>query len=263
MVAVIDRRVFAKERWQHIKSLLEENGRVAVDELSLLFSVSRVTIRKDLDELERQGIARRTHGGAIVLAADVNRADPTFKERKLVQTDEKSRIGALAASLIGNGDTVLLDASTTALQIAKRIKDRNELTVVTNGLHIALELENAPGITVVVPGGVMRRGPLSLVGEPGCEALARLNFQKGFFGSKGITLREGLTDVNAFEVQTKRAMVASCQQVIAIVDHTKWGRIAFASFASVDELDMVISDTGAPSDMVSALQERDVEVLLA
>jgi DeoR/GlpR family transcriptional regulator of sugar metabolism len=258
-----DRRVFANERWQHIESLLEENGRVAVDELSLLFNVSRVTIRKDLDELERQGIVRRTYGGAIALAADINRADPTFKERNLLQPAEKSRIGALAASLINHGDTVVFDASTTALQVVKRIKDRHELTVVTNGLYIAMELEDAPGITVVMPGGVLRRGPLSLVGDPGYDALTRLNFQKGFFGSKGITIKEGLTDVNAFEVQTKRAMVASSQQVIAIVDHTKWGRIAFASFASLADVDIVITDTDAPPAMVNALRDRGIEVLLA
>lgn len=253
-------KLFPEERRERIAALIDQRGRVSVDELSALFAVSKVTVRSDLDELERRGILVRTHGGAV--AANSDRAELTFEDRERINIEEKSRIGEAAAALVTHGDAIALDASTTALQIARRIKNRHELTVVTNSLYIALELEDAPGVTVVMPGGIMRRGSVSLVGELGEEVLTKFNVQKGFFGAKGITLNEGLTDVNAFEVQLKRAMVRVAKQVIAVADHTKWGRVAFASFASVDDLDMIITDTQAPEDMVSAMRERGVEVML-
>lgn len=254
------RKLFPEERRQRIATLIEENGRVSVDELSALFNVSKVTVRSDLDQLERRGILLRTHGGAV--SVDADKAELTFKHRERVNIDEKSRIGEAAAALVNHGDAIALDASTTALQVAKRVKDRHELTVVTNSIYIALELEDAPDVTVVMPGGILRRGSASLVGKLGEEVLTKFNIQKGFFGAKGVTLNEGLTDVSTFEVQLKRAMVHAAKQVIAIVDHTKWGRVAFASFASIDELDMIITDAEAPEDMLTKVRERGIDVML-
>lgn len=254
------RKLFPEERRQRIATLIEENGRVSVDELSALFNVSKVTVRSDLDQLERRGILLRTHGGAV--SVDADKAELTFKHRERVNIDEKSRIGEAAAALVNHGDAIALDASTTALQVAKRVKDRHELTVVTNSIYIALELEDAPDVTVVMPGGILRRGSASLVGKLGEEVLTKFNIQKGFFGAKGVTLNEGLTDVSTFEVQLKRAMVHAAKQVIAIVDHTKWGRVAFASFASIDELDMIITDAEAPEDILTKVRERGIDVML-
>lgn len=254
------RKLFPEERWQRIEALIREDGRVSVDDLSSLFAVSKVTIRSDLDELERRGVLVRTHGGAV--AVDVSRAELTFKDRVRVNIDAKKRIGEAAAALVQHGDAISLDASTTALQVAKRIKDRHELTVVTNSLYIALELEDAAGVTVVMPGGILREGSVSLVGELGEAVLSRVNVQKGFFGVKGITLEEGLTDVNAFEVQLKSAMVRVAKQVIAITDHTKWGRVAFSSFASIDQVDMVITDDRVPADLVAEVRAQGIEVTL-
>jgi DeoR/GlpR family transcriptional regulator of sugar metabolism len=113
-----------------------------------------------------------------------------------------------------------------------------------------------------MPGGFLRRDAVSLVGELGEEVLAKCNVQKGFFGAKGVTLTEGLTDVNAFEVQLKRAMVRLAKEVIAIVDHTKWGKMAFASFASIDQVHTIITDDKAPPDLIQQVRQRGVEVLL-
>ncbi len=254
------RKLFPEERWQRIEVLIREHGRVSVDDLSALFSVSKVTVRNDLDELQRRGVLRRTHGGAVAVAS--NKSELTFKDRERVHIDAKSRIGEAAAALVNHSESIALDASTTALQIAKRIKDRHELTVVTNSLYIALELEGAPGVTVVMPGGILRRGSVSLVGELGEEVLSKINVQKGFFGAKGITLEEGLTDVNAFEVQLKSAMVRVAKQVIAIADHTKWGQVAFTSFAAMDQLDLIITTEAAPQDLVNRVRERGIDVML-
>jgi len=253
---------FPEERLDRIASLVVEKRRVSVAELSSLFNVSRVTIRHDLGELERRGLLVRTHGGALAIDQNTKRAELSFDVREQLQRREKGRIGQAAASLVHDGDTIALDASTTALQVARQIKDRRELTVVTNGIRIALEFMDSPHITVVMPGGILRRDAVSLVGELGEEVLAKFNVQRGFFGAKGITLEEGLTDVDSREVHLKRAMVHAAKEVIAIVDHTKWGKVAFASFAFVDEVDEVITDDGAPPDLVAALRQRGVEVLL-
>jgi DeoR family transcriptional regulator of aga operon/DeoR family fructose operon transcriptional repressor len=192
---------FPEERLDRIASLVAEKRRVSVAELSSLFNVSAVTIRNDLDELEQQGLLVRTHGGALAIDQNQKKAELSFDVRERRQQGEKSRIGQMAASLIRDGDAIALDASTTALQIARQIKDRRDLTVVTNGIRIALEFIDSPHITVVMPGGILRRDAVSLVGELGEEVLAKFNVQKGFFGAKGVTLEEGLTEVDSYEVQ--------------------------------------------------------------
>jgi DeoR/GlpR family transcriptional regulator of sugar metabolism len=255
--------LFPEERLDRIASLVLDKQRVSVSELSSLFDVSKVTIRNDLDELEQRGLLMRTHGGALAIDQSHKEAELSFDVRERLQQGEKNRIGQIAASLVHDGDAIALDASTTALQIAKRIKDRRELTVVTNGIRIALEFIDSPHVTVVMPGGILRRDAVSLVGELGEEVLAKFNVQKGFFGARGLTLEEGLTDVDSYEVQLKRAMARAAKEVIAIVDHTKWGQVGFVSFVSIDQVDCIITDEGVPPDMVAALREAGMDVIIA
>lgn len=229
--------------------------------LSERLGVSQATIRSDLDALAAQNLLTRTHGGAI--AASRTGLELSFEVRRRLHTVQKERIAVAAAAMVADGDAILLDASTTALALANQIKGRHELTVLTNGLFIALALLEAPGITILMPGGFVRRDSVSLVGTEGHDMICKYNFQKGFFGAKGITLEEGLTDVNEFEVAIKRDMVARARQVIAIVDSSKWGKVGFASFASIDQVDCVITDEDAPPDMVAALRQAGVNVIIA
>jgi len=252
--------LFAPERQNQILELLQRQKRVAVADLSAYFGVSAATIRTDLSELERRGLLVRTHGGAIL--PELNEREPAFAQRRSTRRDEKFRIGKAAAALVNDGEAVALDASTSALAVAEQIKDRRELTVVTNSLMAAIELADAPGISVVMPGGTLRPEAFSLVGGTGSELLARLNISKGFFGARGLTVEEGLTDVDSLEVEMKRAMAAACKEVIAVVDSSKWGHLAVASFVSTDRLSRVITDTGAPAAMVEALRARGIEVIL-
>ncbi|MCX7681718.1 MAG: DeoR/GlpR family DNA-binding transcription regulator, partial [Anaerolineae bacterium] len=228
-------------------ALLEQEGRVSVAMLSERLGVSQATIRSDLDALAAQALLTRTHGGAI--AVSKTGLELSFEVRRRLRTRQKERIAAAAAAMVADGDAILLDASTTALALANQIKGRRELTVLTNGIFIALALLEAPGITVLMPGGFVRRDSVSLVGTEGHDLIGKYNFQKGFFGAKGITLEEGLTDVNEFEVAIKRDMVAHARQVIAIVDSSKWGQVGFVSFASIDQVDCVITDEDAPPDI--------------
>ena len=257
----MDDALYAPERQAKILTLLQAQGRVSVSSLSERFGVSAVTIRNDLSELERRGELVRTHGGAIL--ADRDDVELAFSLRSQMYSEQKAAIGAAAAALIGDGEAVVLDASTTALQVARHIGPRHELTVVTNSLMVGYELASADGVTVVITGGILRPVSYSLVGEIGTGILSQFHVSKGFFGAKGLTLAEGLTDADSFEVRFKRAMVAACKEVIAVVDASKWGQVATASFAALEQVDRVFTDPSAPVEMVRALEARGVQVHLA
>ena len=240
--------------------MIEENARASVIDLSKRLSVSEVTIRKDLAILEGEGSVLRTHGGAISVGR--SRAELAFEVRARLHTTEKSLIGAEAARLVEDGDSIALDASSTALQIARHLKARRELTVVTNGIRVATELAAQPSITVLMPGGAVRWEAFSLVGKWGTMMLRQLNIQKAFVGAVGFTLEEGLTDVNAEEAELKRAMVMSAKDVIGVFDHTKWNRVAMATFCPTNQLRLVISDDRAPVNSVKAARDLGIDVRL-
>lgn len=257
----MSQKLFLQERLDQIVTLLQEQGRVSVMDLSDRFGVSTVTIRNDLTNLQQQGLLVRTHGGAVT-RPDLSMEPPAFALRKELHLTEKERIGRAAAALVRDGDSIALDASTTAWQIARHLKDRQELTVVTNGLFVALEFLDSPGVTVVMPGGALRIASASLVGDQGACILERYHVQKGFFGAGGFTIEEGLTDTNQYEVELKQRMVERSKVVIAVVDSSKWGQVTFASLASVDQLDHVITDEAAPEVMVAELRGRGIDVTL-
>lgn len=253
-------KLFLQERLEQIAALVQEQGRVSVAELSERFGVSAVTIRNDLAVLEQRGVLFRTHGGAM--SRPGGGSELAFDFRRGLRTAEKDRIGRAAAEMVLDGEAIALDASTTAWHVARCLKDRRELTVVTNGVFVALEFLDSPGVTVVMPGGSLRAASASLVGDLGVNILQRYNVQKGFFGARGFTIAEGLTDVNQYEVELKRHMVDRCKEVIAVVDSSKWGQVAFATFASLDQIDCVISDAGAPAEMVATLNEKGIKTRL-
>jgi DeoR/GlpR family transcriptional regulator of sugar metabolism len=255
------RDVFARERQEHIARIVEEHGRARVADLARQFDVSAVTIRKDLLVLETEQRLVRAHGGAIAL--DRSRPELAFDIRERLQADEKLRIGAAGAALVHDGESIVMDASTTALSVARHLKARgawSQLTVITNGLRVASELAGHPGLTVLMLGGRVRWEALSVVGQLGDGLFSRINVQKAFLGAAGFTLESGLSDATDEEAQIKRSMVAAAREVIAIVDHTKWERAAFATFCPIDQVGVVLTDPEAPSDMVEALRTRGVEV---
>lgn len=260
-MALID--VFSRERQEHIVRIVDGQSRARVADLSVRLRVSQQTIRKDLAALATQGRLIRAHGGAM--AAGRAKQERAFDVRERLQQDEKSAIGRSAAALIEDGQSIALDASTTSLCLARAIKARagwTQLTVVTNGLRTASELAGYPGITVAMPGGRVRWEALSLVGSIGEGVFERINLQTAFVGAGGFTIDTGLSDMTEEEAQIKRSMTANAREIVALVDHTKWGSTAFATFCPTDQLDRVVTDEQAPPDMVRGLRERDVEVLV-
>jgi DeoR/GlpR family transcriptional regulator of sugar metabolism len=237
---------------------------VLVSDLAVKFGVSSVTIRKDLRVLETEGRVVRAHGGA--LAPGRSRPERAFEVRERLQHDEKERIGAAAADLVVDGESIALDASTTAFAMARHLKARGRwvhLTVITNGLRIATELAGHPGVTVAMPGGFVRWEALSVVGPLGGGLLEKVNIQKAFMGAAGYTLETGLSDATDEEAQIKRLIVDAASEVVALIDHTKWGRSAFATFCPTDRLTAVVTDESAPTDVADALRARQIVVHIA
>jgi len=258
------REVFARERQQHIARSVEEHGRVRVTDLAERFDVSEVTIRKDLRVLETEGRVVRAHGGA--LAPSRSQPERAFEVRERLERIEKERIGAAAAALVIDGESIALDASTTALAMARHLKARGRwvhLTVITNGLRIASELAGYRGITVAMPGGFVRSEAMSVVGPLGSGLLEQVNIQKAFMGGAGYTVETGLSDATDEEAQIKRLIVAAATEVVALIDHTKWGRAAFATFCPTESLTTVVTDEEAPVGIANQLRQRGVVVLVA
>ena len=246
------------ERRQAILTVLEEVGQMSVTDLSLRFDVSEVTIRQDLRAMGQQGLLLRTRGGAY---SSNTLPELSFELRQQQSAAQKARIGRVAAGLVHYGDTIFLDASTTAQTIIFYIKQFTELTVITNSLRVAFNLLDAPHIHVILPGGSLRRTSISLVDQPRCDLIEDLNIQIGFFGARGLTIAEGLTDVSLGEVQMKRTMVERCQHVVGLIDASKWGKVATSTFAYLPQIDTIISDTAAPTNLVEQVQQQ-VEVIL-
>lgn len=256
-----DQSASGGRRREQILAYLSARDRTSVGELSQALGVSEVTVRKDLDLLEAQGVLTRVHGGAVVSGR--GRLELFFAAREQERLEEKRRIAHSAAALIHSGQRIFLDASTTALQVARLIKDRENLVVVTNGLYTALELNFCAGITTIVVGGTMRRRSSSLVGSLSLGALQRLRVDIGLFGARGVTAQDGLMENDLDEAQMKQQMVSAASNVVGIVDSSKFGTLGFSAFALPHELDRIITDAAAPPETVAALRDQGVLVDLA
>jgi DeoR/GlpR family transcriptional regulator of sugar metabolism len=257
----LTRDLFLEERRQGILDRINLAGRASVADLSQQFGVSEVTIRADLQSLSERNLVVRTHGGAI--AAPRGPYELSLATRRQQQVIEKGRIGSAAAAMVADGDAIFLDSSSTALAIAQNLKNCRDLTVITNGLTIAQELIEAYGVMVVLIGGTLRRETASLVSGDGLDGLRRFNIRKGFFGAHGISAAEGLTDVSLAEAEVKRPVIAMCCQVIAVLDATKWGRVGLASFAHLDQIHKVITDSHAPAELMAPVRQAGIEIILA
>jgi DeoR/GlpR family transcriptional regulator of sugar metabolism len=246
---------------EHVLRLLETRDYVQVAELSQAFAVSEVTVRNDLGQLARDGLVARIRGGARALGQ--SQLEVGFDMRLRLEVEQKRAIARAAAAMVDEGEAVALDASTTAYYLALELRAKRELVVVTNGLLVATALADAPGITVIVPGGLLRLSAMSLVGDLGTDVLRTTRINKGFLGARGLSLERGLMDLNPDEVRIKQEMADACEQVYGIVDGTKWHRSALLSFTPTDRLAMVVTDSTAPPAEVERWRDAGVEVLAA
>jgi DeoR family transcriptional regulator, aga operon transcriptional repressor len=243
------------ERLTSILERLSDEGSVAVSELTGTLAASPATIRRDLELLEQQKLLSRTHGGAI---GNGTLYELPVRYRGGQHRGEKRRIAEAAAARIGDARTVGLSGGTTTTEVARRLRDR-ELTVVTNAVNIASELVVAPTIRLVVTGGVARRQSYELIGPLADATLSELNLDLLFIGVDGAAAR-GMTTHDEIEAQTDRRMVERAQRVMVVCDSSKIGRAALSVICRPEDVDVLITDTDAPTDELAALRSAGIDV---
>jgi DeoR family fructose operon transcriptional repressor len=247
------------ERRQRVFEMVLARHTVAVTELAELFDVSSMTIRRDLQALEEQGLVEAVHGGAR--SSLQSPFELSFAQRELVNAEAKRAIGRLAASLVSDGEAIALDASTTTVQVARNLAGRR-VTVVTNGIKAAAELGHRPGIDVIVTGGQLHQ-TASLVGPFARATIEQLRVDWLFFSVTGITDDLALTGPSEFDAETKAALMGIARRVVLVADSTKFGRESYVRVAPLSAVHDVVTDMGLSSQWVEQVEEVEAQLHLA
>lgn len=248
-----------EERRHTILSQLDLEGKVHVHFLAERFGVTTETIRRDLDRLEKEGRLRKVYGGAVRMRSGIN--EPTFVKRSQMHLPEKQAIGRLAASLIEDGETVILDNGTTTLEIMRELKDRSHVTVITNSVPVLnCALEQFQG-KIIFAGGEVNAGYQAAVGITAHELLKQFKVNKAFISAGGISLSEGITDYHLEEALISRKMMERAEESILVADHSKLGVTTFAQIAPIEQISMVLTDSGCSREWKDAFARLDVELL--
>ncbi len=250
--------LFVEERKRAILDDLRKNGRVSVKTLSDAMGVSTVTIRQDLRALGEEGLLERTYGGAVNRVVETSMPEQSFHVRQKRHRDAKTAIAAAAADLVQEGFSVGMDASTTAYALVPYLKKFNKLTILTNSLVIAQSFLDSPQIQVMLPGGRLRRDSISIVGRP--EGLPDLNLNVCFMSGRGVTLTEGVSDVDPDEVMMKQAMIARSVSTVILLDASKWGQVAPFTVIKVQQLERLITSADVSVLMVEQFRSAGIHV---
>jgi DeoR/GlpR family transcriptional regulator of sugar metabolism len=235
--------VLPAQRQARIVQRLQEDGFVEITALSAALDADASTIRRDLRELEQRGLARRTRGGALSGPASGEKDIP-YEVKRIENMPAKQAIGSYAAAMIGEADAVLLDSGSTTFQIARTLRKRDNISVVTNDLNVAMCLADSPGIQLVVTGGILLESVYTLVGPQTVAGLSGLHVERAFLGADAIHHEVGITNVTFVEVDVKRAMIAAAREVVVVADSSKFEHQALATVAALDDVDLIITDDG-------------------
>lgn len=248
-----------EERRHTILSQLDLEGKVQVHFLAERFAVTTETIRRDLDRLEKEGRLRKVYGGAVRIRSGNN--EPTFMKRSQMNLLDKQAIGRLAASLIQDGETVILDNGTTTLEIMRQLKDRAHVTVITNSVPVMnCALEQFQG-KIIFAGGEVNAAYQAAVGITAHELLDQFKVNKAFISAGGLSLSEGITDYHLEEALISRKMMERAEESILVADHSKFGVTTFAQIAPMEHISMVLTDSGCSREWKDAFARMDIELL--
>ena len=252
------------DRRTKIIEIVQQSGSMTVAELCDLFDVSEMTIRRDLRDLDREGVLRRVHGGAV---SSLGRSyEPPYTVRSTRNAEIKRAIGLKAAELIVDGDSIALDVGTTTLKITQALQGKHNLTIITASLPIANEIVSNLSLTsevrLILTGGIIRSGELSMIGNIAAQTYADFHVDKAFIGVGGISEEDGLTEYNLEDAIVKKPMIQNAQQRIVVADSTKIGRTTFTAFAPLSMVDTLITDSKIPAEALSRLEALGIEVLV-
>lgn len=248
------------ERHIQIINLLNKNIRMTTNALCKKLNVSACTIRNDLNFLEKENLLKKFHGGATILekhyTMDINKRN---KENSF----EKEMIANEALKLIQNDQCIILDASSTALVLARKLVKFKRLTVITNGVYTMMALKDLPNITVIFIGGIVTKKSACTEGLLGCDLLDKINADISFISSHGFTLNEGLTDFNLYEVELKKQMIKRSKKCIALLDYTKFENISTASFCKSGDIDLIVTDKNTDNSIIEKYRHSEIKIIIA
>jgi len=253
--------LFAEERKKKILDLLKTNDKVTVADLSKFFSVSSATIRNDLKELKNCNLLTRTHGGAM------NKSKTSFendwKNREVINLQEKKLIANAAKLLIEDGDTIILDTGTTTLELAKLLADKRDLNVITNDIEIARCLEEFDNVNIVFMGGIIRKKFHCTIGSIGIDTISEFIVDKAFIATNAFSTVKGAATPNINQADTKKSMISIAHKVIILCDSSKIGKSSFVQFADIQDIDIIVTDKNISEEAKQDLESKQVNVIIA
>lgn len=250
--------MLAIERRNQILAQLQQEGKVVVSDLSQQYHVTEETIRRDLEKLEQEGFAKKTYGGAVLKESLY--AEVPYNVRKLTHIEGKKYIADLVEDLVEDGDRIMLDASSTAMFIVKKLKAKKNLTIITNSIEIIIELADKTGFTILSTGGTLKEGALSFTGYQAERMINSFHVDKAFISCKGIDKEHGLTDSNEMDVQIKKAILEASKQKILVIDQSKFDKTSFVNIVDFNDIDMVITDKEPSESWKKVFKDANVEL---
>ncbi|MDA3614387.1 DeoR/GlpR family DNA-binding transcription regulator [Polluticaenibacter yanchengensis] len=253
--------MLANQRREKILELLMEDGSAKVVDLAKIFKVTEVTVRQDLEKMEKDGLLIREHGGAFL--KNIKDQVSSFSVANHDHMDRKEIIAKKCLDFIDDGDTIILDSGSTTTEIAKQLKGNRNVTVITNALNIALMLGAEPNIEVIVTGGEFKPPTLSLTGQKAADFFKGINVQKLFLATAGVSLKSGLTYPSISDLVVKKAMIDAAEITYLVADSSKFGKSSFASLGALSLIDTIITDVNIENKHKQHFLENDIEIIIA
>ncbi len=253
--------LLAIERRNAILAKLSVEGKVVVSDLAARFSVTEETIRRDLEKLDRDGLACKTYGGAV--KNDNFNIDLPFHVRKQSNVESKQKIAASIGAMINDGDYIMLDSSTTALYVIKNILNRKRITLITNSVEILIELCNQPDWTIISTGGTLKEGGLSLEGYQAERMIEGYHVDLAVCSCKGIDTEAGLTDSNERDSQIKKAFFAAAKKKILAIDSSKFDRTSFVKVCAIKDVDIIVTNEEPGENWRNIIEQQGVELVVS
>lgn len=249
-----------QERYNKLIEYLQEHEIIKIDQIVSLFDISIETARRDLNHLEKEGIIKKIYGGATLMAPEAK--EPATSDRLSRNLAEKTEIARKCADFIKDGDSILLEVGTTTLQVAKALKEKRNLTVITNSIHVVNELMDTD-FDIYLIGGKVRHGEGSVSGALTMFELENFQISKAIIGGGGLTLERGLSDYNIEEALVRKKVVEKAKEVILVVDHSKFGRDVLAHICPITAIDLVITDRNLNAELAAEFESANVNLVLA
>lgn len=251
--------MLAIERRRKIINIIEEKNSVMVLDLSKVFNVTEETVRRDLEKLEKEGLLKRTYGGAII--NDSTNADLPINIREGTNIEGKEAIGKKVAEYIKDGETILLDSSTTTLQVAKYLKNKRKITVITNSVPVLKELAGALECNTISTGGNLRGSSMSLVGHMAEDTIEKYNVDKALICCKGVDIQKGITESNELEAEIKKKMGKSSYKRYLLADYTKFNKISFVKMFDFVDIDIIFTDKKLSSEWEQFIKSKEIQLI--